>query len=356
MAEGTSNTALDFENPRASREISDDEARDSLHILPLSILPLETPGLQRASLIKNVRLETVVEMFNDSAAGSGQVSPKDVPIYFESYPAEILHDMAIINKISRLNSFDVYSLRIELRRLQINVNDCAQLTLSEKKKAELTTYMREFTHPLIKYVYGNDFMKINDVSDIIRLFAHPNRDEAIRNLKIMADRLGVELHEIPSFLEEYGDIFLSLAYFRRCIDQIVPEIEKFIEWARECRNHNEIKRNPMLVRTIDDIIKDLIDISTSITGRFENFDKRSKDFWNDINADTFRKIRSLITAHHVTIGGVLCGLAVKMNLWKLRFARGSGGPNKRVEFIKSEVLPGLSHIKALENSGRSISE
>ena len=54
-----------------------------------------------------------------------------------------------------------------------------------------------------------------------------------------------------------------------------------------------------------------------------------------------------------TIGGVLCGLAVKMNLWKHRFARGGGGPNRRMEFVKSEILPGLSHIKALEQSART---
>ena len=42
-----------------------------------------------------------------------------------------------------------------------------------------------------------------------------------------------------------------------------------------------------------------------------------------------------------------------MSLWKTRFARGGGGPNRRMEFVKSEILPGLSHIKALEHSANS---
>ena len=42
-----------------------------------------------------------------------------------------------------------------------------------------------------------------------------------------------------------------------------------------------------------------------------------------------------------------------MDLWKSRFQRGGGGPNRRMEFVKSEILPGLSHIKALENSART---
>ena len=122
----------------------------------------------------------------------------------------------------------------------------------------------------------------------------------------------------------------------------------------EVRGSAEIARDKRLMKTIDLVGADVTEITASITGRFESFNRRSQDFWTDINADTFRSIRKLITAHHVTIGGVLCGLAVKMNLWKLRFARGGGGPNRRIEFVKSEILPGLSHIKALEQSARDI--
>jgi len=338
----------------APRRPSDDEARDSLHILPLEIIPLDTPALRKARLIKNVRLETVVEMFHDRTAGSGQVKIQHLPDLFESYPAEIERDLVKLLKLSQASSFDVYSLRIELRRLQIDVNSCADLTLSDRKKAELTEYMRSFTYPLIQHVYGSENMNIGDVSDIIKMFAQPNREEAIKNLKMMADRLKVELTEIPTFLEEYGDIFLSLAYFRRCIDEVVPEVQRFVEWMNAVRGSAEIARDKRVLNTIDQISGDVTEITASITGRFENFDRRSKDFWTDINAETFRDIRKLITAHHVTIGGVLCGLVVKMDLWKERFAQGGGGPNRRIEFVKSEILPGLSHIKMLERSARDI--
>ncbi|WP_209876993.1 hypothetical protein [Azospirillum soli] len=331
----------------------EDEARDSLHILPLSTIPLETPGLQHARLIKNVRLETVVEMFHDVQTGSGQVLPRNVVVYFESYKEEVERDLVKIEKIARASSFDVYSSRIELRRLNIDVNSVESLTLSERKKAELTNYMRVFTRPLMEYVYGTEDMQIQDVTDIISMFANPNREEALRNLRMMADRLDIGLTDIPQFLEEYGDIFLSLAYFKKCLDDIVPEVQKFLTWMSEIRNSIEVKRDARQMKMLDEINRDLTDISTSITGRFESFDNRSKDFWSDINAETFRSIRELISSHHVTIGGVLCGLAVKMDLWKGRFARGGGGPNRRLEFIKSEILPGLSHIKALEQSART---
>ncbi|MCW2244579.1 hypothetical protein M2352_000170 [Azospirillum fermentarium] len=336
--------------PAARRRAWDDEARDALHIMPLSAIPLETPGLQHARLIKNVRLQTVVEMFNDASAGSGQVYPRDISVYFESYKDEVERDLKKIDKIAQAASFDVYTSRIELRRLKINVNDHEALTLSDKKKAELTQYMTVFTRPLIEYVYGTEQLQINSVDDLIGMFANPNRDEALRNLRMMADRLDIELMGIPTFLEEYGDIFLSLAYFKKCLDEIVPEVERFITWMEEVKSSSEVKRDPRQVKMLAEITRDLTDITTSITGRFESFDNRSKDFWRDINAETFHSIRDLIQSHHTTIGGVLCGLAVKMALWKTRFARGGGGPNRRMEFIKSEILPGLSHIRSLEQS------
>jgi len=329
-------------------------ARDALHILPLSTIPLETPGLYRSRLIKNVRLENVIEMFNDARTGSGQVNPDNLPAYFEDYPREIDRDLNKIRKLCQASSFDVYSMRIELRRMNIDVNRFEKLTLSDTKKSELTEYMKVFTRPLMQYIYGQESLDVHDVTDLIAMFAQPNREEALKNLRLMAERLRIGLNEIPVFLEEYGDIFLSLAYFRRCIDEIVPDVERFIGWMKECLDSRDVQANPKLEKTIEDIATDLTDISASITGRFESFDKRSQDFWNDINAETFRRIRNLIQSHHVTIGGVLCGLAVKMDLWKTRFARGGGGPPRRIEFIKSEILPGLSHIKSLENSARSI--
>jgi len=330
-----------------------DEARDALHILPLEAIPLETPGLQTARLIKNVRLQTVVEMFNDAQAGSGQIHPHQLSAYFESSPEELERDLQKIDKIGQAASFDVYTSRIELRRLNIEVNSHDALTLTDAKKAELTQYMRVFTRPLMEYVYGTDQIEFDNVDDLIQMFASPNKEEALRNLRKMADKLDLGLQDIPNFLEEYGDIFLSLAYFRRCLDQIVPEVQRFLNWTKEIRSANEIKRDYRQAKMLDEMTRDLTDITTSITGRFESFDNRTKDFWRDINARSFRQIRELISAHHVTIGGVLCGLEVKMALWKSRFARGGGGPNRRMEFIKSEILPGLSHLKALEHSANA---
>ena len=88
-----------------------------------------------------------------------------------------------------------------------------------------------------------------------------------------------------------------------------------------------------------------------MTGRFEAFDRKTQDFWGDINADRFHDVRRLILSNHKTVGGVLCGLSLKMDLWKSRFRdKKSVGPQQRIEFVRAEILPGLNWIKDLEAS------
>ena len=101
----------------------EDFARDSLHLLPLDMIPLCTPGLWRAKLIKNSRLRTVVELFRDRASGSGQIEINDLPKAFLTDRDDMADDLRVLDKLATLQSFDVYSLRIELRNLNIPVDD-----------------------------------------------------------------------------------------------------------------------------------------------------------------------------------------------------------------------------------------
>ncbi|MGQ9369349.1 hypothetical protein [Azospirillum sp. ST 5-10] len=337
--------------PRGGRNLAD-EGRDALHILPLSILPLSNPALRRARLIKNVRLETVAEVFNDAQTGSGQVRIEQLPVCFGVDEAVMRQDVHMLSQIATAASFDIYSLRLELRRLNIDVDEARSLRLSDAKRAELTGYMRVFTRPLIEHVYGTGDDSISSLEQLIRMFAAPDVEEARRRLQLTADRLDIPLSAIPRFLEEYADIFLSLAYFKHCLDDIVPDVQAFLDWMLELHEANEVRRDARQGRMLDEVGRDLTEITTSITGRFESFDNRSREFWRDINAESFHFIRNLIITHHLTIGGVLCGLAVKMSLWKSRFARG-GGPIRRLEFIRSEILPGLSQIRGIERSSRA---
>lgn len=320
---------------------------DTLHILPLSILPLQTAGLKRAKLIKNVHLETMVELFSDPSAGSGQVEPSSLAEVF-SWPAGGDHpDERLIMAVSNLHSFDVYSLRIELRRLGVNVENVENLKLSKHKCAELTQYMESFTAPLLKQIYGDTHANIESMAQLVEMFAAPDKTEALENLNLMADKLRISLMEVPDFLEEYGDIFLSLAYSKNCLEELVPKIVLFEESMSELKDNYQLCSDQRLMRSIDVIKGCLTDVTASIASRLESFDQSSQTMWENITAESFAEIRTMIQSHHVSVGALLCCLSVKMDHWQ-RNVGAAGGLVNRADFVKSDMVRGMEKIREIE--------
>ena len=336
-------------------EISNND-RDSLHILPLNILPLDTPSLNRAKLIKNVRLDSVIEMFTDEDTGSGQIDIEDLPQQFNWDMAEPPNDMAIMRKVGLLPSYDVYSLRISLREMGISVNDHDSLKLSDAMSKELTAYMTDFTRPLIAQIYGGDDVKIESFDDVIKLFRSPDIKTALEKIRIMADKLNIKPEEIPRFMEDYGDIFLSLSYYRRSLDAIEPIITEYLEAMDALKDNYQFKTDKNLGQTMDEMESTINELMAAITGRFENFERGTKHMWDEISAERFRKVEELISSYHTTIGGVLCSLSVKMDAWARLFPTPSvGGPGKRAEFIMSEMKQGMEKIQTIEDSAPMLS-
>ena len=336
-------------------EISDND-RDSLHILPLNILPLDTPSLNRAKLIKNVRLDSVIEMFTDEDTGSGQIDIEDLPQQFNWDMAEPPNDMAIMRKVGLLPSYDVYSLRISLREMGISVNDHDSLKLSDAMSKELTAYMTDFTRPLIAQIYGGDDVKIESFDDVIKLFRSPDIKTALEKIRIMADKLNIKPEEIPRFMEDYGDIFLSLSYYRRSLDAIKPIITEYLEAMDALKDNYQFKTDKNLGQTMDEMESTINELMAAITGRFENFERGTKHMWDEISAERFRKVEELISSYHTTISGVLCSLSVKMDAWARLFPTPSvGGPGKRAEFTMSEMKQGMEKIQTIEDSAPMLS-
>ena len=182
-----------------------------MHILPLSILPVGTSGLKRARLIKNARLESVVEMFEDERTGSGQIDVDALADEF-GWPASPAHpDLVLMKKLSLLPSYDVYSLRILLREHGITLNDVSALRLSASKVEELSGYMTAFTHPLVAEIFGGEDIAIKDFADVLAQLRDPDIKRARARLMAMSNKLDIQPEDIPRFLERFGDIFLSTA-------------------------------------------------------------------------------------------------------------------------------------------------
>lgn len=326
---------------------------DALHVMPLSVVPFSTRALKHARLRKNSRLESVVEMFHGPRTGSGQVDPMQLAPLLDWAGKDGEEDLRTVISLSKLNSYDVYGLRVELRNLNIPLIDAEALHLSDTKKAELHGYMRTFTEPLLKQIYGDDETSAGDIDSLIGLFSQPDREKALDNIRLMAQRLNVTVEDIPRFLEDYGDIYLSLAYYRQCLDRLFPVVESFTGLVKDLRE-TEIVADEALRATCDEIIDRLDYITCSLLARFDSFDKQSSRMWQNISAASFSRLRRLVMGHHATVGGVLCSLQCKMELWQVECGGTHAGPVRQAAFVMSHMRNGLDKIKTIEDSAPKI--
>ena len=323
-----------------------DADRDSLHILPLSIIPLQSRGIQRARLIKNARLEGVIEMYSDLATGSGQISIEDLPGEL-GWPGHPPHpDLVLLRRLGELPSYDVYSLRIALREMGVSVNDAKGLQLSPRKVAALTEYMSEFTVPLIRQIYGSDDQSIESIEDIIGLFKSPNVAHARERLQTMAERLNIRIHEIPLFLENYGDIFLAVSYYRCCLDEIMPSVELFMHSVESLQDSQRHRADAMLNETSKEMVERVTNLATSVGGCLESFERSTRDLWDNLSAERFRAVQKMIQDYYTAIGGTLCCLSVKVDAWANRFPRPeAASKDRQAQFLMSEMRQGFETIK-----------
>ena len=206
---------------------------------------------------------------------------------------------------------------------------------------------------------GGQLLNIEQPTDafdqLLNLFKAPDKTAALKNLQIMSEKLQIDLMEIPTFLEDYGDIFMSLAYFRNCLDELIPKITELMDDIEEIRGSHQLRADRNLMKTCDFLEERLTDITTSLTGRFESFHQHSTRMWQNVTAESFQAVREMVASHHMTLGGVLCGLAVKMSLWDERFSQGRGSLSQRAEFIMTEMRHGVDIIDRIEKSAPALS-
>ncbi len=318
-----------------------DQDRDSLHVLPLSIIPLESQLFQKMSLIKNVHLESVVELYDGKDTGSGQMKVEAMLAAYGSIPQA---DMAKLEKLSRLKSYDVYSLRILLRKLGINVDE-GELRLSEGKQRELTQHMRMFTRPLVGFIYGDERAAEEGV-DIISLFAQPDIKRARQKLMALADSLEIPLEMVPKFLEDYGDTFLSVSYYRQAYGGVGPVMRDFQSSIKEITSNSMLQQDRNVVDACTKVQDVFSDMTATMRQRMKVFEFGSKNMWTQLDGAKFRKFKDLVESSQTTLGGSLCAMSLKMDAWKEKFPDPKfGGPMKRAEFIINDMQQGLEKFQ-----------
>jgi len=267
--------------------------QDAIHVLPLSSIPLETRGLKRARLVKNARLEGMVELFSGSGTGSGQVPPSGLYSVFD-FGREPHPDVTLVQKLSKLPSYDVYSLRIELRDLEVEVEDAQSLTLSPDQTAQLTDYMRTFLKPLITAIFGDSQKDVVDFKGLVDLFRDPDITAARDNLIRLASDLDIEILEIPKFIMDYGDAYLSLSYYQYCFDNVQPVLVEFYDAVDVILDAPHIKQNFNVTRNCTQTAKRLKTAESDISLVFDMFKMRTEDMWSALTPERFRGMQSLV--------------------------------------------------------------
>ncbi len=324
-----------------TRSIQFDDANDSLYILPLSIIPLTINSLKKARLTKNTRLDSVIELFADQTAGKGQILPEQLADVFD-FSGEKEKDFDMILALSELASFDVYSLRTSLRELGIDVDQEDCLKLSNDMESGLSSYMGAFTGPLINRIYGNQSGEKCSFSDLLKLFANPDAAVARKNLVDLAAKLEVDLPEIPKFLTRYADVYLSLAYYKYCLDLVTPALSEFLNVLNELRLDQVHNKNPELMRACKRIEGRLTGAEDNISKILDTFQSNTEDMWKNISGPGFRAIEETIQNYQREIGGSICALTIKMNGWQ-ELKRKTHMPTQ-VAFIMSDMLRGIERV------------
>ena len=334
------------------------EDNDSLYVLPLKFVPFETGALRRCRLIKTYSLNTAVEVYSGGENGRGYFELEDVlegrANSAFGWPDSGHHpDIDILNVLGSLNSYDVFNLRVKFGKFEIEYEGNDYLCLSSDMERELTVYMRQFTRPLIQTVFGDTGKEAATVSDIVDLLRNPDSREAMGNLKRLAERLEVDVDEIPAFLVEFSDVYLAVSFYKHYADRISVMNAKLFAELQVVRKNIGWKADPEQNRICDESKSRIHGLLMEVFRRLDVYERETKDFWFDLNAERFRNMQVLLNDSQDVIGGILCGLGVKLARWRERFPTDDhGGVNTRIEAIQNELLPGLSGLALLATTGQ----
>lgn len=327
-----------------------DYDRDSIHTLPLGAVPIKDPGLRKARLIKNVRMETRIELYRESDTGSAQITVDEIPDFFKGATETLSEDMAILRKLETLKSFDCYSLRRGLRDAGIEVNSGEGLYLSSAKRRELFPFMRKLTRPLLRYIYGGKTLDVDDTQALLDLISNPDQRAVRSRIEGMSEALGKTVEELLNMLEDFGDVFMSLSYYRSHFDYVVPKLETMIEWMLAIQGSAKLRNNTRMQQSFKGMEQVLSFLSKNVTRRFNQFDKNVVINWDEVTIETYNKVPQLIMAHQTSLSEVLCGLTVKVDEWENAFPNRGGSPDRRAEFLVAKIKPGLDELHRIERA------
>jgi len=338
------------------------ETMDTLHILPLAKVPLQTRGLQSVRLIKNSSLHSVVELFADKQTGSGQIEISDLGSRFVALNDDGHPDLALLKDLGNLRSYDVFSLRMAFRKRQIPLDTQDTLRLSTTNLAASATFLRNFTQSLLKETFaptslvGADDNKLElvvadeDTQDtgrsLSRMINPTDPDLVHARLGDLAKRLEIRLDALPELLEDFADLYLALSYYENCYGEVMREFdEMFALISQMARADAGFQSDADLLQHCDRIEDDVTSTTKFVEEHLKLFKNLEREFWKDISANRLRQVEDLAKANHARLSGIVCGMTYKMNAWRKNFLVPEWvTPFRVAEFVRSELRGGIGNI------------
>ena len=293
-------------------------------------------------------METRIELYREAGMGSGQVTIEELPDFMTATDDLLHHDIPMLNSVGEMESFDPYSLRRGLRAAGIAVDNLEAFTLSDPKKRELQPYMRNLTRPLLQHVFGASTIELTDPEILRDRLLNSNSATVLQRINALALALGSTRDDLPDLLEDYGDVFLSLGFYKQQLAEIGPRITLLQIWVDEACQVPHIRKDPMMGPALHKTERVLGALQQSLERRFKNFEAKTKIRWERVTVGTFNQVRALITDHQASLAAVLCGLTVKVFEWESRFPGGGGSFERRADFVLSDLQSGLDRLTAIE--------
>ena len=333
-------------SPQSAARRRDDYA-SSLHRLPLASLPVTHPVLRKSQMVKNAKFESVVELYQDKKAGSGQYYVDAVATMLGIGHADGL-DLGILKNIALLPTFDIFSVRLLLRDMGITAE--TGQTLPREVGAAVEAQMRKFTIPLLRYVYDGANHEAADLPQLLVLFRDPDVKRAEAHLRRLAEKIKIPVLQVPRFLEDYSDTFLAISLYHHTFDNIKPSVDQFLESVEQLKAH--FPRDQVVLLALARVRADFSHIMKSTARRLNASEQLVSLLWGETVNAPLETLQPRIREFQFLLGYLLCGIAVKMAAWQTAFPSArSGTPKQCVELITTDIVYALARLRTAADNG-----
>ncbi|MBL8643772.1 MAG: hypothetical protein JNK21_07550 [Rhodospirillaceae bacterium] len=325
--------------------------RDTLHSIKLSTLPVSHAALRKARMIKNCRLQSVIELYRDQNSGSGQIAVDQLDVAL-GIPSSGHPDLVLLRGVALLPAFDAFSVRLLLREMGATPEQLSAIGVSPEKQRQLDKFMETFTLPLLRYVYGRQDVGQAGMQQLFAMFRNPDVALAQSHLTRLASKVRIPVAGIPGFLENYSDTFLAIAFYQQSYQDLVAVIASFLEAVRDVAAQIKFKHNQVVKNVCEEIEQTFRHVMKAIGTRLSAAERLAAALWADDVTAPFQVFQGKLREFQVLIGMLLCSLAAKVDAWRAAFPNAKvGSTQARAQMISADIAYGMPALRQAANKG-----